>query len=73
MDFRGENRRCRHFWCIVVYGKGGDDLGGPKILSLLVNMLLVSCDRLGKMFADELRDKAGPSCLISGIDGLGPC
>ena len=73
MDFRGENRRCRHFWCIVVYGNGGDDLGGPKILSLLEKMFLGGCERLGEMLADELRGEARPSSVIASVDGLGQC
>ena len=71
--FRGWNRRCCHFWRIVVYGRGGGDLGGPNILSLLAKMPLVSCEHLGKMFADELRGEAGPTGVIAGIDGQCPC
>ena len=52
--FCGGNRRHRHSWHIVVYGRGGGDIGGPNISSLLAKMSLVSCERLGKMFADEL-------------------
>ena len=64
--------RC-HFWCVVVNGRGGGDLGGPKILLLLVKIPLGGCERLGKVFAEELRGKAGPSGVIAGIYGRGPC
>ena len=70
--FRGGNRQCRHLWSIFVYGRGGGDPGGPNILSLLAKMPLGGCERLGKMFADNLRGEAGPSGVISGINGQGP-
>ena len=70
---RGWNRRCRRSWRIVVYGRGGGDLGGPNILSLLAKMSLGGCERLGKMFADELRVEARPIGVIAGIDGHGSC
>ena len=62
-----------HFWRIVFYGRGGGDLGGPNILSLLAKMSLGGCERLGKMFADELRVEARPIGVIAGIDGHGSC
>ena len=71
--FWGWNRRRHHFWRIVVYERGGGDLGGPHILLLLAQMALVGCKRLGKIFADEMRGKAGPIGVIAGIDGLSPC
>ena len=64
----GNRRRC-HLWRIVVYGRGGGDLGGPKILLLLAKISLGGCKCLGNMFADELRVDAGPIGLIVGIDG----
>ena len=67
--FRGWNRRRHHFWRIVVYERGGGDLGGPHILLLLAQMALGGCKRLGKIFADEMRGKAGPIGVIAGIDG----
>ena len=70
---RGGNRQHCNFWRIVVYGRGGGDLGGPNISSLLSKMSLGSCERLGKMFTDELRGEAGPSSVIASVDGLGPC
>ena len=36
-------------------------------------MPLGVCERLGKMFVDELRGEAGQSGVIAGIDGQGPC
>ena len=48
----GNGRRC-HFWRIVVYGRGGGDLGGLNILSLLAKMSLGGCECLGKIFADD--------------------
>ena len=71
--FRGANRRRRHFWCIVVYRRGGDDLSGSNILLLLEKIPLAGCELLGKMFTDDLRGEAGPSGVIAGIDGRGPC
>ena len=68
----GNDRRC-HCWRIVVYGRGGGNLGGPNILSFLAKMSLGGCQRLGKMFADELRGEAKPSGVIAGIDGRSPC
>ena len=69
----GRGGRGPHFWRIVVYGRGGGDIGGPNILSLLAKMSLGGCERLGKMSADELRGEVGPSSAISIIDGHGPC
>ena len=40
---------------------------------LLAQMALGGCKRLGKIFADEMRGKAGPIGVIAGIDGLSPC
>ena len=71
--FRGWNRQHRHFWNIFVYGRGGGDIGGPKKLSLMKNMPLGGCEHLGKMFADKLRGEAGPSGVIAGTNGRGPC
>ena len=71
--FREGNVRRRHLWRIVVYGRGGGDLGGPNILLLLAKMSLGGCERLGKMFADKLKGKAVPRGVISGINGRGPC
>ena len=71
--FREGSGRCCHFWRIVVYRRGGGDLGGPNILSLLAKMPLGGCERLGKMFADELRGEARPSGVIAGINGRGLC
>ena len=71
--FQGWNILCCCFWRIVVFGRGGGDLGGPNILSLLAKIPLGGCKRLGKMFADKLRGEAWPSDVISGIDGRGPC
>ena len=70
----GRGNRCRcPFWLIVVYGRGGGDLGGPNILSLLAKMPLGGCERLGKMLTDKLRGEAGLIGVIAGIDGQGPC
>ena len=41
-------------------------------MSLLAKMPLGGCERLGKMFADDLRDEARPSGVIAGIHGQGP-
>ena len=71
--FQGENRRCRHFWRIVVYGRGGGEIGGPNISSLLAKISLDGCERLGKMFEYKLICEAGPSSVIAGIDGRVPC
>ena len=57
----GRNGRSCHFWRIVVYVRGSGDPGGPNIFSLLAKMTLGGCKRLGKMFADELRNDAGPN------------
>ena len=40
---------------------------------LLAKMPLGGCEHIGKMFADELRGEAGPSGIISGMDGRGSC
>ena len=70
----GRGNRCRcPFWLIVVYGRGGGDLGGPNILSLLAKIPLGGYGRLGKMFADDLRGEAGPSGVVAVIDGRGSC
>ena len=69
----GAGRPGSSFWRIVVYGRGGGDIGGPNILSLLAKMSLGGCESLGKMSADELRGEVGPSSVISIIDGHGPC
>ena len=58
---------------MVFGGRGGGDFGGPKIMSLLAKMPLGGCERLGKIFADELSGEAGPSGVIAAIDGQGPC
>ena len=39
----------------------------------LLNMSLGGCERIGKMFANELRGEAGPSDVIAGINGRGSC
>ena len=57
---------------MVVNGRGDGDLGGPNILSLLAKMPLGGCERLGKMFVNEMGGEAGPSGVIAGIDGQGP-
>ena len=72
-DSGGGNRRRRHFWHIVVDGRGGGDLVGPNFSSLLVNMSLGVCERLRMIFADELRGEAEPSSVIDGIHVRGPC
>ena len=68
----GRGRR-RRFWRIVDYERGGGNLGGPNILSLLENISLCGCKRLGKIFADKLRYEAGRSGVTSRIDGRGLC
>ena len=67
------NRLRHHFWSIVVYGRGGGDLGGLNSFLLLAKMPLGGCESLGKMFADELIGEAGPSGVIASIDGRGSC
>ena len=71
--FRGGDVWRRHFWRIVAYGRGGDDIGGPNILALLAKISLGGCERHGKMFADDSRGEAVTSDVISGIDGRVPC
>ena len=68
----GNGWRC-NFLSISVYGKGGVDLGGPNFLLLLAKMSLGSCERLGKIFSDDLTVDSGPSGVIAGTDGRGPC
>ena len=40
---------------------------------LLAKMPLGGCERLWKIFADELRIETGPSGVIAGINVQGPC
>ena len=42
------------FLVFFVYGRGGDDLGGPNILTLLAKMSLGGFKRLGETLADKL-------------------
>ena len=58
---------------MVIDGRVGGDLGGPKNVLLLAKMTLGGCERLGKMFEEDLRGEAGPSGVIAGIDRRGPC
>ena len=71
--FRGWNRLHRNFWRVVVEGRVGGDLGGPKILLLLAKLPLDGCERIGTMFAEYLRGEAGTSGVIDCIDGRGTC
>ena len=67
------NRWNRHFWSIVVYGRGGGDIGEPNISLLLAKMPLGGCKRLGEMIAEELQGEARPSSVRASVNGLGPC
>ena len=62
-----------HFWPIVVYGRDGGDIGGPNLFLLLAKISMGGCERLGKMFADELKGEARQSGIIAVIDGRSPC
>ena len=71
VGFRGWNKLRCNFWSLVVDGRGGGDIGGPNILSLLAKLPLGSCERLGEMFAENMRGEAGPSGVIASIAGRG--
>ena len=71
--FRKGNRRRRHLWRIVVYGRSGGNLGGTNISLLLAKMSLDGCERLGEMLAGELRGESGPISVIACVYVLCPC
>ena len=71
--FQGWNRLRRHLWHVVVDGRVGGNIGGPKILLLWAKMPLGVCELLGKNFANKLIVEAGTSSVIAGVNGRGPC